>query len=80
MPPDSNAPPAEEDATSGLSYEEGEDMSSPDETTHINDEDNQEDSAGNNPKKRKREKYQKTSYVTPLSLMCCDFGEEDTIS
>lgn len=63
MPPEPNAPPAEEDATSGLSYEEGEDVSSPDDTTHNNDQGTEGNSAGGNPKKRKREKYQKTSYV-----------------
>lgn len=44
-----------EDTNSGLSYDEGE-ASSGDETAH-----QQSGSAGGNPKKRKREKYQKTS-------------------
>lgn len=68
MPQEENAPPAEEDANSGLDYEDGEDASSPEGTAHNNDADGEDNSAGQNPKKRKREKYQKTSYVTPLSI------------
>ena len=51
----SNAPPAEEDANSVVSYEDGE-ASSADDTAH-----NNAASETNNPRKRKREKYQKTS-------------------
>lgn len=54
MPPGPNAPPAEDDANSGISYEDGE-ASSGEETAH------NPSSATENPKKRKREKYQKTS-------------------
>lgn len=50
----SNAPPAEEDANSAVSYEDG-DASSADDTAH------NAASETNNPRKRKREKYQKTS-------------------
>jgi hypothetical protein len=49
-----NAPPAEDDANSGVSYEDGE-ASSADETAHNTA------SESNNPKKRQRQKYQKTS-------------------
>jgi hypothetical protein len=52
---DPEAPRAtHEDDNSAMSYDEGE-ASSADETAH------QAGSAGENPKKRKREKYQKTS-------------------
>lgn len=50
----SNAPPAEDDTNSVLSYEEGE-ATSADDAAH------NAASEANNPRKRKREKYQKTS-------------------
>jgi hypothetical protein len=54
MPAASNAPAAEEDANSGFSYEE--DGSSADEAAH-----SQTAASVASPRKRKREKHEKTS-------------------